>query len=169
MDEIINKVAQSNLLTFDLEDYYVTGERMALDISDWLHEGIVLREKEFRDKAKNYDWEQYKDAYVALYCTSDAIIPAWAFMLISSYLIPHVKKVVIGNMESLETSIYQDILNNMDFSTFKDKPIIVKGCSKKSVPQNAYILAMEKLQPVVRSIFYGEACSSVPLYKKRKD
>ena len=111
MDEIINKVAQSNLLTFDLEDYYVTGERMALDISDWLHEGIVLREKEFRDKAKNYDWEQYKDAYVALYCSSDAIIPAWAFMLISSYLIPHVKKVVIGNMESLETSIYLSLIH----------------------------------------------------------
>ena len=165
-DEIINRVANSKLITLNLEDYYPEGKRVLFDIKDWLFEGFVLREKDFRNQVSEYDWSQYKGSYIALTCSSDAIIPGWAFMLLSIQLEPYVKKTIIGNLEALETSIYQDVLNDLDVSTFKDKPIIIKGCSKKPVPQNAYIMLATKLKPVARSIMYGEACSSVPLFKK---
>lgn len=166
-DEIINRVANSNLVTINLEDYYPKGARIVFDIKDWLFEGFVLREKDFREQAKQFDWSQYQDTYVALTCSSDAIIPAWAFILVSIHLEPFTKKTVIGNLEQLETAIYQDVLQNLDVSEFKDKPIIIKGCSKKPVPQNAYIMLANKLKPVAKSIMYGEACSSVPLYKNK--
>lgn len=165
-DDIINRVANSKLVTVNLEDYYPKGKRLVFDIKDWLFEGFVLHEKDFREHVKRYDWAQYQDTYVALTCSSDAIIPAWAFILISIHLEPFTKKTVIGNLELLETSIYQDILKDLDVSEFMDKPIIIKGCSKKPVPQNAYIVLANKLKPLVKSIMYGEACSSVPLYKK---
>ncbi len=165
--EIVNRVAQSKLVTFDLEDYYPEGERILLDIKDWLYEGFVLREKDFREQAKSHNWEQYKGTYVALVCTSDAIVPAWAFMLLSTYLNKVAKKVVIGDLELLETSIYQEIIENMDFQNLKDLPVIVKGCSHKPVPKNAYIYLLRKLQTVAKSIMYGEACSAVPLFKKK--
>lgn len=166
-DEIINRVANSKLVTINLEDYYPQGKRILFDIKDWLFEGFVLREKDFREQIMHYDWSKFKDTYVALTCSSDAIIPAWAFMLISIHLEPFTKKTIIGNLELLETSIYQDVLNNLDVSEFKNKPIIIKGCSKKPVPQNAYIMLANKLKPLAKSIMYGEACSSVPLYKNK--
>jgi hypothetical protein len=166
-DDIINRVANSKLVTINLEDYYPDGKRILFDIKDWLYEGFVLREKEFREAAKQFNWSQYQDTYVALTCSSDAIIPAWAFILLSVHLEPFTKKTIIGNLELLETSIYQDILNTLDVSEFNNKPIIIKGCSKKPVPQNAYIMLANKLKPVVQSIMYGEACSSVPLFKKK--
>lgn len=166
-EEIINKVAQSKLVTFDLEDYYPEGKRHLLDISEWLFEGFLLKEKDFREIAKNHNWQQYEDSYVALTCSTDAIIPAWAYMLLTTYLTPLTKKVIIGDLEQLETSIYQDAINQLDLSNLKDLPVIVKGCSNKPVPQNAYIYLIEKLQPIVKSIMYGEACSSVPLFKRK--
>ena len=166
-DEIVNRVAQSKLVTFDLEDYYPEGDRLIIDVKEWLHEGLVLREKDFRESAKLHDWEAYKNTYVALTCTSDAIIPAWAFMLLSTYLHKFAKKVIIGNLEDLETSIYQAIIEKLDLSDLKDLPVIVKGCAHKPVPPNAYILLLNKLQPIAKSIMYGEACSAVPLYKKK--
>ncbi|MEP5338934.1 MAG: DUF2480 family protein [Algibacter sp.] len=166
-DEIINRVANSKLITLNLEDYYPEGKRVLFDIKDWLFEGFVLREKDFRTQAAEFDWSQYQDNYVALTCSSDAIIPAWAFMLLSIHLEPFTKKTLIGSLEALETSIYQDILKDIDVSEFTDKPIIIKGCSKKPVPQNAYIMLSNKLRPIAKSIMYGEACSSVPLYKKK--
>lgn len=166
-DEIINRVANSKLITINLEDYYPQGKRVLFDIKDWLFEGFVLREKDFREQVKLFDWSQYKDAYVALTCSSDAIIPAWAFILISLHLEPFAKKIVIGNLELLETSIFQDVLNILDVSEFANKPIIIKGCSKKPVPQNAYIMLANKLKPFAQSIMYGEACSSVPLFKSK--
>ncbi len=165
-DEIINRVANSKLVTLDLEDYYPEGKRVLFDIKDWLFEGFVLREKEFRAQAASCNWEQYKGQYVALTCSTDAIVPGWAFMLLTVYLEPFAKKVWIGNLEQLETSIYQDIIATIDVSVYKDKPVIIKGCSNKPVPQNAYILLTCALKPVARSIMYGEACSSVPLFKK---
>ena len=167
-EEIINRVAQSQLATFDLEDYYPKGERKVLDVSEWLYEGIILREKEFRAYVDAYDWSNYQDAYVALHCSSDAIIPGWAFMLVASRLALYAKKVVVGNLVDLETSLYQTILENLDVSVFTDKPVIIKGCSQKPVPENAYIMAMLKIQEVAKSVMYGEACSSVPLFKKKK-
>jgi Protein of unknown function (DUF2480) len=166
-EEIINRVANSPLVTVDLENYYPKGNRMLFDIKDWLLEGLVLREKDFREQVSLHDWSKYQDTYVALTCSTDAIIPAWAFMLISIHLQPFAKKIIIGDLESLETSIYQDIINNLDVSTFQDKPLIIKGCSKKPVPQNAYIMLSNKLKPIAKSIMYGEACSSVPLYKNK--
>ncbi|GAA4280522.1 DUF2480 family protein [Gaetbulibacter aestuarii] len=166
-DEIINRVANSKLITLNLEDYYPVGKRVVFDIKDWLFEGFVLREKDFRQQVSEHDWTAYKDAFVALTCTSDAIIPGWAYMLISLQLADIAKKVVIGNLETLETSIYQDIIQDMDVSEYKDKPVIIKGCSKKPVPENAYVMLAKKLKPVARSIMYGEACSSVPLFKRK--
>lgn len=166
-DEIINRVANSKLITVNLEDYYPKGQRVLFDIKDWLFEGFVLREKDFRTQVSEFDWSQYQDSYVALTCSTDAIVPGWAYMLISIQLEPFVKKVIIGNLEAMETSIYQDVLNNLDISEFADKPIIIKGCSKKPVPPNAYIMLANKLKPIAKSIMYGEACSSVPLFKNK--
>ena len=166
-DEIINRVANSKLITLNLEDYYPKGNRVLFDIKDWLFEGFVLREKDFRTQIDKFDWSQFQDTYVALTCSSDAIIPGWAYMLLSIQLEPYAKKIIIGNLETLETSIYQDVLNSLDVSEYKDKPIIIKGCSNKPVPQNAYIMLATKLKPVAKSIMYGEACSSVPLFKKK--
>lgn len=166
-DEIINRVANSKLVTVNLEDYYPKGPRVLFDIKDWLFEGLVLREKDFRNQVAEFNWAQYQDSCVALTCSTDAIIPGWAFMLISIQLQPYAKRIVIGDLEALETAIYQDIITNLDVSEFKEMPIIIKGCSKKPVPQNAYIMLANKLKPVAKSIMYGEACSSVPLYKSK--
>ena len=167
MSEIVNRVAQSKLITFDLEELYPEGRRTLLDIKDWLHEGFILREKEFRSSLEEHDWSSYKDAYVALTCSTDAIVPGWAFMLVASKVQPYARQVVVGNLEDLETSLYQTILNDLDVSAFKDKPIIIKGCSNKPVPENAYIMAMTKIQQVAKSVMYGEACSAVPLFKQK--
>lgn len=166
-EEIINRVANSKLMTLDLEDYYPEGKRVVFDIKDWLYEGLVLREKEFRAQIKTYNWAQHKDQYIALSCSSDAIVPAWAYMLITIHLEPFATLTVLGNLDSLETIIYQNIINDLDVSPFKDKPVIVKGCSKKPVPDSAYIMLSSKLKTVAKSIMYGEACSSVPLYKNK--
>lgn len=166
-EEIINRVANSKLVTFNLEDHYPSGERKLLDIKDWLYEGIILREKEFRNSLENEDWSQYKGCYVAITCSSEAIVPGWAFLLVTTKLQPYVRLVVQGSLEDLETALYYQVLDNLDYSNYKDKPVIVKGCSHKPVPPNAYILLTQKLQEVAKSVMYGEACSSVPLFKRK--
>ncbi|CDF81001.1 conserved hypothetical protein (DUF2480) [Formosa agariphila KMM 3901] len=166
-EDIINRVANSKLKVLDLEDYYPLGSRILLDIKDWLLEGFVLREKEFRAHVATHNWEQYQNAYVALTCTTDAIVPAWAYMLITVELEPFAEKVNLGDLKDLETSIYQDIINDLDVSEFKDAPVIIKGCSKKPVPESAYVMISNKIRPVAKSIMFGEACSSVPLYKRK--
>ena len=168
MEDIVNRIANSSLITIDLEDYYPAGERTVLDIKDWLYEGLILKEKEFRNTLKNFDWQQFKNHHIALCCSSEAIIPAWAFLLIQTHLNGIAKTVVFGTLEILETVLYTTIIENLDVSVYKDKPVIVKGCSDKAVPQNAYLLLSKKLQGVARSIMYGEACSAVPLFKKNK-
>ncbi|MGC1471992.1 MAG: DUF2480 family protein [Psychroserpens sp.] len=166
-EEIINRVALSKLMVVDLEDYYPEGERVVFDIQDWLFEGYVLREKDFRHLVANYDWSQHQNQFIALTCSTDAIIPAWAFMLLTIELQPFARKVCIGDLNALETSIYQDIINNLDVEPYQDKPLIIKGCAHKPVPANAYIMLSAKLKPVAKSIMYGEACSSVPLFKRK--
>jgi hypothetical protein len=168
MEEIINKVANSALEVFDLEDYYPKGMHVQIDISQWLLEGFLLKEKDFREHLKNHDWSQYQDQYVAVHCSTDAIIPAWALILVAVQLAPFAKKVVNGTIEDLDASLYEEILPAIDYSAYQNKPVIVKGCSKKPVPMRAYILATTYLQPYARSIMYGEACSAVPLYKESK-
>lgn len=167
MSDIVNRVSQSSLVTFDLEEYYPKGDRILIDISPWLYEGMILREKEFRAHVLNHSWADYKDTYVALTCSTDAIVPAWAFMLITTQLQPYATKVVKGDLKDLETILYADVISELDLTEFVDKPVIIKGCSNKPVPSNAYIWATEKIQSVAKSVMYGEACSSVPLYKRK--
>jgi hypothetical protein len=164
-EEIINRVSQSKLITLDLEDYYPEGIRLHLDIKDWLHEGMVLREKEFRNHVDQHPWINYKGAFVAIFCSTDAIVPAWAYMLISTRLQPFARQVVTGSLQDLETSLYQSILDRIDFSQFDGKSVIIKGCSRKPVPLGAYLRAAFELRKVAGSIMYGEACSSVPIFK----
>jgi len=167
-NNIINRVANSKLELINLEDYYPHGKRVVLDIKDWLYEELVLREKEFRQQAKLFDWEQYNDCYVALTCSSNAIVPAWAYMLLSTYLAPFANKTILGgSLDVLETSIYQDIIKALDVSPYKDKSVIIKGCTNKPIPDNAFIQLTTKLKPLVKSLMYGEACSAVPLYKRK--
>jgi hypothetical protein len=168
MEEIVNKVANSALEVFDLEDYYPKGIRAQIDISDWLLEGFLLKEKDFREHLKNHNWSQYQDQYVAINCSTDAIVPAWASILVAVQLAAFAKKIVNGNIEDLDSSLYEELLSTIDYSVYENKAVIIKGCSKKPVPMRAYILAAHYLQPFARSIMYGEACSAVPLYKSPK-
>ncbi len=166
-DTIVNRVAKSNLITVDLEELYPEGDRVLLDISQWLFEGLLLREKDFREQISAYDWKQHADSYVALHCSTDAIIPSWAYLLITTQLSPYAKRIVVGDLALLETLIYHDIIASIDTSTFENKPIIVKGCTDKPIPPTASTMLIEKLQPVAKSIMFGEACSTVPLFKKK--
>lgn len=168
MEEIVNKVANSVLEVFDLEDYYQTGIRTQIDISQWLIEGFLLKEKDFREALKNHDWSQYQNHWVAIHCITDAILPAWAPILVASYVATFAKRVVLGSLTDLETSMYQEELSKIDFSVYQNKPVILKGCSRKSVPEAAYVMAIQYLQNFAKSVMYGEACSAVPVYKSKK-
>lgn len=169
MENIINRVANSSLITIDLEEYYPEGKRSCVDIKDWLHEGIVLIEKEFRIQLKENDWSLFKDHYVALHCSSNAIIPSWAYMLVATHLNGIAKKTIVGDLSLLETLIFQDLINHLDLEYLKDKAVVVKGCSNQQIPENAYQFLIEKITPLARSLMFGEACSAVPLHKKSKD
>jgi len=166
-EEITNRVANSKLITIDLEDHYPEGKRIVFDISEWLYEGIILKEKDFRKHVKEHNWSQYQDKYVALACKTEAIIPFWAYLLITTVLSSYAKKIVVGSLALLETIIFQEVISNLNLDLYRDKPIIIKGCSAKMIPQTIYIQLVEKLRPIAKSILYGEACSSVPLYKTK--
>jgi hypothetical protein len=165
MEEIINKVTTSELKIFDLEDYYPEQPLQSIDIAQWLTEGIVLKEKDFRESLKNYNWLQFKDAYVSINCSTDAILPAWTFALVAVNLQFIALKVVAGSEHDLLLNLYQEKIEQIDFSIYDNKPIILKGCATKPVPNEAYVLAIQKLIPFAKSIMFGEACSAVPLYK----
>lgn len=167
-NEIVNRVAKSNLITINLEDFYPEGKRIIFDISEWLFEGLILREKDFREKAEQYDWNLFKDCYVALTCSTDAIIPSWAYLLIATKMSPYTKKVVVGNLELLETVIFQEIISNINTKDYINKPVIIKGCANKPIPPSASVQLIEKLIPFAKTIMFGEACSSVPLFKAKK-
>ncbi|MFK5981807.1 MAG: DUF2480 family protein [Flavobacteriaceae bacterium] len=166
-DEIKNRVAESSLKTIDLEDFYPSGNRVELDISQFLFEGIILKEKDFREKVASNKWEQYQDCYVVLTNTTEALIPAWAFMLLTIQLTPYSKIVSIGGLIQLETAVFSKIISKLDLSIYKNQRVIIKGCSNKPIPENAFIQLTLLLQPIVKSVMYGEACSSVPLFKRK--
>jgi hypothetical protein len=166
--EIVNKVANSSLVVFDLEDYYPTEKRVLIDISQWLYEGFILKEKDFRAALIDHDWSIYQDQYVAISCTSDAILPSWAFMLVASYVQPYAKLVVQGDLNQLDLVYYQKVINDLDFTSYQDKPVIIKGCSKKPIPEEGYVMATQKMMNYARSIMFGEACSAVPIFKRKK-
>ncbi|QTE24037.1 DUF2480 family protein [Polaribacter cellanae] len=167
-EEIINRIANSKLKTFDLEEIYPEGDRVLFDIKDWLFQELILKERDFRMLVKNHDWSLYKNKFVAITCSVDAIIPSWAFMLVASELTPFANKVVIGNLELLETILYQELLQFIDFRDFTNVPVIIKGCADKPIPKSAYAFLIAKLQPIAKSIMFGEACSTVPLFKAKK-
>lgn len=168
MEEIVNKVANSALEVFDLEDYYPKGIRSQIDISLWLLEGLLLKEKDFRLHLQQHDWSKYQNQYIAINCSTDAIVPAWASILVAIQLAPYAQKIVNGTIEDLDSALYEELLAKIDYSAYENKAVIIKGCSKKPVPMRAYILAAHYLQPFARSIMYGEACSAVPLFKAPK-
>ena len=168
MEEIVNKVANSGLITIDLGEMYPEGERVLFDIKDQLFQGLILREKDFRAFIASHDWSQYTDKYVALTCTADAIIPDWSWMLLSSALQPFAKKIVFGDLEKLETVLFTEELSTFNTEHYHDARVVIKGCGDKPVPKTAYIELTRLLQPVVKSIMYGEPCSTVPVYKRPK-
>lgn len=165
--EIINRVSKSNLITIDLQDYYPKGKRTAIDIKKWLKEGLILIEKDFRKTLKNNNWSQFKDNHICIFCSSDAIVPVWAYMLIQTYLYGIARSVTFGTPETMESMLLSPIIESLDLKYCKDKPVVIKGCSEKKIPRDAYIKLIKKLQPIAKSIMYGEACSSVPLFKKK--
>lgn len=168
-NEIINRVAQSSLVTIDLEEFYVEGERVVLDIAPVLYMGMVLREKEFRQWVKEHDWQQYQGKLVAIQCSQDAIVPTWAYMLMATRLQGNAKMFVFGSQEELETVVYQQALaRQLDPAAYQDARLVIKGCSKKPVPVSAYVELARLLTPFASSIMYGEPCSTVPIYKKPK-
>jgi len=166
--EIINKVALSGIITINLEDFYPQGERVLFDIKEQLFQGLILKEKDFREFVKNEDWRKYTDKYLALICLADAVVPTWAYMLLAIQVEPYTKKVVFGDLETLETVLYIEILNKVNINDYKDARVVIKGCGHLPVPNAAYIEITRLLRPVAKSIMYGEACSMVPLYKEPK-
>lgn len=166
--EIINRIKNSKLVSVDLEDFYPIGERISFDIKDWLFEGMVLKEKEFRTHVENHDWSQYQDAFVALHCSTDAIIPSWAYLLLTVKLAPFTNRIVVGDFKTIETVLFNEIISNLDLDLFKNKHVLIKGCSEKPIPDSAYVQLAQRLVNVATSVMYGEACSNVPLFKTKK-
>lgn len=165
-NEIVNKVSTSGIVTINLEDFYIKGERVLFDIKPLLFQELILKEKDFREFIKNNDWSQYQNKMVALTCTADAIVPTWAYMLLTLALKPFAKKVVFGDLQSLETLLFAEQLEKVDVKDYKDARVVIKGCGDIDLPKNAYVQLTALLQPYVKSIMYGEPCSTVPLYKK---
>ena len=164
-EEIVNKVANSSLVTFDLEDFYHKGERIIYDIKQNLFQELILKEKDFRDFIKNHDWSQYKGKNIGIICSADAIVPTWAYMLLATRLEPFANIVIFGDLERLEQALYQQALSKIDPLDYKNAKVVVKGCGNLPVPTFAYVEISRILTPVVQSIMYGEPCSTVPIFK----
>jgi Protein of unknown function (DUF2480) len=165
--EIVNKVAQSGLITIDLEELYPAGEQVVLDIKPWLFEELILKEKDFREYIIKHDWEQYRSKHVAVLCSADAIVPTWAYMLIAAQLAPVAQTVFFGGLEEMSNHLFYNKLSQLDPVVYKDQRIVIKGCSGREVPVAAYLEITRLLQPYVKSIMYGEPCSTVPVFKRK--
>ncbi len=166
-ENIINKVAQSGLVTLDPASFYPEGERVIYDIKDNLYMGLILREKDFREFVKGHDWAQYAGKNVGITCTADAIVPAWAYMLLANRLAPYAREVVFGNQDVLETVLFEKELAKADFEQYRDQRIVLKGCGDIEVPTSAYVELTKRLTPVAKSLMFGEPCSTVPIYKRK--
>ena len=164
---IINKVAESALTSIDLEEYYPKGETAVFDLKDHLFMGLILKEKDFRVALQNYDWEQFRDKNVAVTCTADAIIPMWAYMLVESNLQPVAREVVFGEEKDILNTLLLRNMATIKGEDYTDKRVVVKGCGDVAIPEAAYVEITNKLRPYVKSIMYGEPCSTVPIYKRK--
>ena len=165
--EIRNKVAESGLVTINLEEYLHPGERILFDIKPWLFREMILKEKEFRLSVAQHDWSPYTGKNLAFTCSSDAIVPTWAYMLLAIAAEPFANRYVFGSLDTLETALIQDALNKLDLQELEGKRVIVKGCGDREISPGTYVEITHRLLPYVKSIMYGEACSNVPLYKKK--
>ena len=166
-ESIINKVAESGLITIDLEKYLPKEEQVVFDLKEYLFMEMILKEKEFREQLKNTDWEKYMNKNIAITCSADAIIPVWAYMLVATYLEPVAKEIIMGDLQELKKSLFIKNINTIDINGFQDKRIVIKGCGETPIADFAYMEITKKLRPVVKSIMYGEPCSTVPVYKKK--
>lgn len=166
MAEIINRIAQSPIITFKLEEYYQSGERVLLDIKDQLFQGLILREKDFRQFVKEHDWSQYQDKFVAITCSADAIVPVWAYMLLGVKLEHYAAHLTFGSLEQLEIEVFKKALDKIDFTEFEGRPVVVKGCSTIDIPTAIYVEATCRIKPFAKKLSYGEPCSTVPLYRR---
>ena len=167
-EEITNRVATSGIISLDLEDLYDRGERVLFDIKDNLFQGMILREKDFREFLKANDWSAYQGKNVGIICSEDAIVPTWAYMLLAIHLEPFANKVVFGDLAQLEDQLFSDAIQKIDPEEYRGKRVVIKGCSKFPVPISAYVNVTTLLKPVAQSLMFGEPCSTVPLYKKPK-
>ena len=168
MSELINRVAASAIVSLNMEEFYPLEERVQFDLAEYLFQGLVLREKEFRVALKGLDWNQFSDKWVAVNCSADAIVPTWAYMLVCTYLEGIAKGYSIGDLEALEQYIVEDTLSKLPLESFKDRSVVVKGCSKVGIPLYAYGRLVSLIQGEAKSLMFGEPCSTVPLYKKGK-
>lgn len=167
MDTIVNKVAESGIITLDLAEYIPAADTIvSFDIKSFLFREMILKEKDFRESMKNHDWEQYAGKHVAIHCSVDAIVPVWGYMLVASYLEPHASSVYFGTIEAFSSKIITDKIAAIPTEEYTDKRVVLKGCGDKDVPAVAYVAATQKLRPVVKSLMYGEPCSTVPIYKQ---
>jgi hypothetical protein len=166
-DAIVNKVAQSGLVTVDLEKFIPAEEVMEFDLKDHLFRGLILKEKDFREDLKNLDWSRFRDKFVAVDCSVDAILPVWAYMLVASYLQPVAKEIYVGSKAEMYKHLFLKNLSAMDPEEFRDQRIVVKGCGDLPIGNYAYAEVTSRLSPVAKSIMYGEPCSTVPIYKKK--
>lgn len=167
-DEIVNRVEQSGLIQLDLSKHWPSDVLVAeYDLANDLWEGIALKEKVFRTKLKETDWKSYSNKHVALFCSVDAIVPTWAYMLVTKYLNECADRVIFGRTKDLNNLIMKEVIEQLDLSVYENGRIIVKGCANLEIDESVYVELMNKLQPVARSIMFGEPCSTVPLYKKR--
>ena len=164
--DIVNKISKSPIMTVDLDDFALKSEIIVFDIKNWLKNGLVLIENDFREKVKSFDWSIYTDKLICIQCSNDAIIPDWAFILVSSKLKEHKVTNFIGSLESMEEYLIYNSISKHDFSAYENKTIIIQGCSNEFIPKSCYSLLIEKLQPIVKKILFGEACSSVAIFKK---
>lgn len=168
MAEIINKVAESGLLTLDLEEFYPKSETAVFDMKEHLFMGLILKEKDFREAMKNLDLSVYEGKNVALTCSVDAVVPVWAYMLATSYLEPVAKEIVFGDSDFLHKTLFLKNIEKLNAADYTDKRVVIKGCGELPISETAYVAVTNKLRPVVKSIMYGEPCSTVPIYKKPK-
>ena len=166
-EPLINKVAESGLITLDLETWYPRGETAVFDMKDHLFMGMILREKEFREAMKNLDWTPFSNKNVALTCSVDAIIPVWAWMLVATYLQPVAKEIVMGTEQDLHRLLFLKNLSTINTKEYEDKRVVIKGCGETPIADYVYMEITKLLRPVVKSIMYGEPCSTVPVFKKK--
>ena len=165
-NKIINKIAKSGIINLDLEDYAPKDIITELDLKDFLFEGLILKEKHFRESLKDHNWSKYRNNVLALFCSANSIIPMWAYMLVTSYLEKNNIINFYGNKEQVFNLLFLGIIGKIDIQEFKDKRVIVKGCGNLKIHEKIYVAITKKMQPAVKSLMFGEACSSVPIHKK---